>query len=264
MLSIDTFFSRFFMKKFSIFFVVCTLSLVLSEVYAYTNADVATANSLADANIIVDQRTNPAKYRLDDSISRQEVIGMTLKLKNVALPNNYTCKGYFTDATFGKAHADSWVCRAVELAADRGLITRDSATTRPSDKITKAEALALAWKGSGMDIAEHADEDGTFYDASNKIAEKWQENLLQTALEAGVITATRDASGGFVKLLWNHNSPATRKEVFAIIATLQVLKNAGNQTLYLNFSGEVQYKPTKTQVLSTDAAMIANLESKNF
>lgn len=115
-----------------------------------------------------------------------------------------------------------------------------------------------------MDIEVHEDEDGTFYDAGGKTAEKWQENLLQTALNAGVITATQDASGGFVKLLWNHNNPATRKEVFAIMATLQTLKNVGNQTLYLNFSGEVQYKPTKTQILTSDAALVANLESKNF
>jgi hypothetical protein len=252
------------MKKFSIFFVLCTLYFVLSEVHAYTSADVAIANSLANANIIVEQKINPDKYRLDESISRQEVIGMTLKLKNIALPSNYTCKGYFSDATFSKAHADSWVCRAVELAADRGIITRESATTRPGDKITKAEALALAWKWSGMDIKVYEYKDEKFYDASGKFAEKWQENLLQTALEAGVITATRDASGGFVKLLWNHNSPATRKEVFAIIATLQVLKNVGNQTPYLNFSGEVQYKPNKTQVLSSDATIVANLENKNF
>ena len=67
--------------------------------------------------------------------------------------------------------------RTVELAADRGLITRDSAKTRPSDKITKAEALALAWKGSGMSIENHDDEDGTFYDSNDKPAEKWQENV---------------------------------------------------------------------------------------
>lgn len=134
------------MKKLFLLFSLCSFLFSLNEVLAYTSADVAIANGLADANIIVDQRTNPDKYRLDDSISRQEVIGMTLKLKNVALPNNYTCKGYFTDATFSKSHPDSWVCRAVELAADRGLITRDNAKTRPSDTITKAEALALAWK----------------------------------------------------------------------------------------------------------------------
>lgn len=115
-----------------------------------------------------------------------------------------------------------------------------------------------------MDIEVHDDEDGTFYDSSGKPAEKWQENLLQTALEAGVITATRDASGGFVKLLWNHNNAATRKEVFAIMATLQTLKNASSQTLYLNFSGEVQYKPNKTQIISSDSTMINNLETKNF
>jgi hypothetical protein len=87
-----------------------------------------------------------------------------------------------------------------------------------------------------MNIDIHEDEDGTFYDSKNTAAEKWQENLLQTALEAGVITATQDASGGFLKLLWNHNSPATRKEVFAIMATLQTLRSVNSQTLYLNFS----------------------------
>ncbi|MCB9807273.1 hypothetical protein H6768_05345 [Candidatus Peribacteria bacterium] len=159
-------------------------SLIVFSSFAYTTTDIEIANSLADAGIIVDQRTNPVAYRLDDTITRQEVIGMTLKLKGVALPSNYTCKGYFTDAIFASSSPDAWVCRAVELAADRGLITRDSATTRPRDKITKAEALALAWKGSGMDIENHEDEDGTFYDANGKIAEKWQENLLQTALGA--------------------------------------------------------------------------------
>ena len=80
------------MKKIFLLFSFFFFLFSLNEVHAYTSADVAIANGLADANIIVDQRTNPDKYRLDDSISRQEVIGMTLKLKNVALPNNYTCK----------------------------------------------------------------------------------------------------------------------------------------------------------------------------
>jgi hypothetical protein len=80
------------MKKLLLSFVFCILYFVLSEAQAYTSADVELANSLADADIIVDQSMNPSAYRLDDSISRQEVIGMTLKLKNVALANNYTCK----------------------------------------------------------------------------------------------------------------------------------------------------------------------------
>lgn len=79
------------MKKL-LLFSLCSLLFALNEVSAYTSADVAIANGLADANIIVDQRINPDKYRLNESISRQEVIGMTLKLKNVALPSTYTCK----------------------------------------------------------------------------------------------------------------------------------------------------------------------------
>lgn len=115
-----------------------------------------------------------------------------------------------------------------------------------------------------MNIEAHEDEDGTFYTADGKAAEKWQENLLQTALDAGIITARQDISGGFLKLLWNHNDPATRQEVFAIMATLLTLKNTSAQTLYLNFSGEGLSQPTKTHIISTDSTMIANLENKNF
>ncbi len=74
---------------------------------------------LADADIIVSHKNNPDAYRIDSAVARQEVIGMTLKLRGVALPLNYDCQGYFSDATFSKDHTDSWVCRAVELAADR-------------------------------------------------------------------------------------------------------------------------------------------------
>jgi hypothetical protein len=83
---------------FGLFIVVS--SLVSAFSLAYTGADVDMANSLALSGIIVDQSANPTKYRLDDTITRQEVIGMTLKFQGILLPTNYTCKGYFTDAIF--------------------------------------------------------------------------------------------------------------------------------------------------------------------
>lgn len=115
-----------------------------------------------------------------------------------------------------------------------------------------------------MSIDEHPASEGSFFGSDGKPAEKWQENLLQTALASGVITPSRDTSSGVLKLLWKHNDPATRKEVFAIMETLQTIKKASEQTLYLNFSGEVQYKPTRMQIIESDEEMIQNLQSKNF
>lgn len=215
---------------------------------------------LADADIIVSHKNNPDEYRLDSAVARQEVIGMTLKVKGVALPLSYDCKGYFSDATFDKDHADAWVCRAVELAADRGLITQENKTTRPRDNITKAEALAMIWKGAGMDISVSDETDGTFYDANGTQAVEWQENLLQSARKMGIISPTQSGD----KWLWKHNTPATRKEVFAIIATFQTLKNAGKQIPYLTFSGEVQYTPGKTKLISSNPEIIKEIEARNF
>lgn len=147
------------------------------------------------------------------------------------------------------------------MAADRGLITKENTTTRPRDKITKAEALAMIWKGAGMDIKPSTTEDGTFYDANGVAAVEWQENLLQTARKDSIITPS---IGNEEKLLWKHNTPATRKEVFAIISTLLTIKNAGKQIPYLTFSGEAQYTPGKTKILSSDPAIVKDIKEKNF
>ncbi len=59
-------------------------------------------------------------------------------MKGVELPEGYTCKKYFSDVT-----QNDWVCRAVELAADHGIISRSNSTFRPKDFVTRAEALAM-------------------------------------------------------------------------------------------------------------------------
>lgn len=53
----------------------------LSVALAYTSSEVGNASVLANMNIIVDQYENPAAYRLDDTITRAEVIGIALKIK---------------------------------------------------------------------------------------------------------------------------------------------------------------------------------------
>ena len=62
------------MKKISLLLLFSSLIA-----WGYTQNDINHANYLAQGNIIVDQSGDPAKYRLDDSILRQEIIGMMMK-----------------------------------------------------------------------------------------------------------------------------------------------------------------------------------------
>jgi hypothetical protein len=74
---------------------------------------------------------------------------MALKVKGVTLPENYTCKKYFADAT-----KNDWICRAVELAADNGIISRSTKYANPGKSVTKSEALAMVMKAGGIVIQE--------------------------------------------------------------------------------------------------------------
>ncbi len=67
------------MKRFSLFFllVLFSLSTIAS---AYTDVDVANAQYLARQSIIRTQSVT-AQFRLDDTILRQEVIGIALKMR---------------------------------------------------------------------------------------------------------------------------------------------------------------------------------------
>ncbi len=112
--------------------------IALSSVMAWTPTDEKNANFLAGEGVIVDYTSSPKSYRLDDKILRQEIVAIALKMKWVELPKDYTCKKYFSDVT-----ANDWVCRAVEIAADNGIISRANTKFRPTDFVTRAEALAM-------------------------------------------------------------------------------------------------------------------------
>ena len=103
-----------------------------------TTRDENNANFLASQGIIVDQSSNPTSYRFGDKILRQEMVAIALKMKGIELPKDYVCKKYFADVT-----TSDWVCRAIEIAADNGIISRWNTTFRPKDSVTRAEALAM-------------------------------------------------------------------------------------------------------------------------
>ena len=123
------------MKKFQL---IVISSLILACGVFATVADENNANLLAQEGIIVDQSSNPTHYRFGDKILRQEIVAIALKMRGVELPQNYACKKYFSDVT-----ANGWVCRAVELAADNGIISKTNNKFRATDSVTRAEALAM-------------------------------------------------------------------------------------------------------------------------
>ena len=130
---------------------ICVIGLCLfGAVFADALTD---ARELAQKGIIVNQSasaqgtTNAMTplsntqesdlYRLNDLVSRQEVLGIALKLNGTTLPDSYICKDYFRDVV------EWWVCRAVEISADQGIVTRANATFRPQDTVTLAEWLGI-------------------------------------------------------------------------------------------------------------------------
>ena len=75
------------MKKLLIF-----LSLVPAlSLFAYTSEDIDNAELLAEAGIITHQE-DATGYRLDATISRQEVVGIALRLAGHTPPVDYVCK----------------------------------------------------------------------------------------------------------------------------------------------------------------------------
>lgn len=135
------------MKKIFLF-----LSLLLAlPILAQDSGGLSEARELSERGIIVDQSSTMAPspystssslavqeagmYRLSDALIRQEALGVAIKLKSIALPDAYFCRFYFLDTP------EWWVCRAAEIAADYGIVTRANATFRPYDTITLAEGL---------------------------------------------------------------------------------------------------------------------------
>lgn len=121
-------------------------SLLVTSIFAFGYNQTALDNTifLVEKGLVTRQ-SDPKNYRLDDYITRAELVGISLKLKWTQLPENYQCKKYFTDVT-----ANDWICRAVEMAADEGIISRTNKAFNPQRNITRSESLSIILKASGL------------------------------------------------------------------------------------------------------------------
>lgn len=195
---------------------LCLLSITIISL-AYNQTDVDNANYLAEKNIITAQST-VAGYRLDDTITRAEVVGIALKIKWIAFPENYQCKKYFSDTA-----KNDWICRAVEIGADIELVSRTNKKFRPQDKITRAEAFAIIYKSSWLSgLAEN-------YHFSTEEGEQWQKDLFYKIYNLGFTLpwTTKTEIGASVQYYWSPNRVATRADIFAFSSQI-LWKEANN------------------------------------
>ena len=216
------------------------------SVFGYSDTDVERANYLANNNIIRDKSSDVSQYRLDDKISRQEVIAIAMKLSGETAPEDYTCRGYFSDAKFAKKHPDAWVCAQVELAADKGVVSRENKKFRPKANITKAEALAMVMRGAGVLVTQdvkigHTDLPVTA-SYSSKVPQ-WQIDMIESAQANQVIDVyTNNAP----ETDFAPNALATRAQVFEFAANiLQNFGGASENRLRDNNNGTTTYTSAK-------------------
>lgn len=211
------------MKKFFFVLVFSSLLFSLNEVRAYTSSDASNATFLAEQGIIMSQ-SSTKWYRLDDTITRAEAIGIALKIKWITLPNNYTCKNYFIDAPYNPSN--NWICRAVELAKDNGIVSWENIKARPADPITRSEVLAMimhAALNNSLSIVPK------WYKFSTDTVE-WQQNIFYAAEDMITVTGTNyDYTTRPISVNYFPNRNATRAEVFSFAEG--ILNNTNSDSL---------------------------------
>jgi hypothetical protein len=194
------------MKKFVPLAILSVSFLAISSSFAYTSDELDGANFLAGNKYIVDYSTTPEKYRLDDSITRKEVMKIVANVAKADL-SKATCTGTFSDVK-----TDDWGCKYIEWGIDK-VITKNP-TFRPDANISKSEALKMIFKVKWI---ENTATGGT-----------WQENYVATAY----------AKGWFDTQWTDYTTPATRGWIFAsanrIINDIKVTKKVDDTDAVLN------------------------------
>jgi len=99
-------------------------------------------------------------------------------LQEADIPEDYRCRNYFDDVSTA---VSKWICRAVELAADEGLITKLNDIFRPQEDITRAEAFSILHEAAGKKVTE----DEQIYTLYDHDAVKWQSFLFNKLVHAG-------------------------------------------------------------------------------
>ena len=107
---------------------------------------------------------------------------LALKILNVYLPDNYNCRGIYTDVSATKPN--TWACKIIETATEKGLVTTTGTNFHPEEKLTLIETLSILMKAGNINVDEYS---GGEFDPT-------QTNVIGTAFRSGIIDASFDIS----------------------------------------------------------------------
>lgn len=151
----------------------------------YISDERAWAEFLAWKWIIETRNLEPSLYKLDQTISRKEMMKIISKVWKLDI-NQDSCKRIFSDVE------DDWGCKYIEVSLEEGYITWNE-KFRPNESITQSEALKLIFKAKNITKR---------YDTW-----AWQEDYISSAYYLSFI----DEKFSY------YNSQATRGWIFQVL-----------------------------------------------
>ncbi len=155
-----------------------------SHSFSYDASDIESADFLAQKGIIENWASSHENYKLDDTITRREMLKVMLLLSEKQVINS--CTGLFQDLW-----SQDWGCKYAETAVKEWFITQNS-YFRPDDSITQIEALKMIMQAQSIEK-----------DAGKS---DWREGYVSKAGELGLI---RD-------IYFNYDTIALRKNIFEV------------------------------------------------
>lgn len=173
---------------------IATIFLLPTYTYATSYSilnPLESANALAKKGIIVDRSNNPELYKLEQTIQRQAIMKIVMKVSNLEIPDSCTWE-------FNDVNTKDWPCKYIEAALKAWYITKNN-SFRPYDSVTKTEAMKLVLKSKGIQKIQQT---------SN-----WQADYMITAYEYGIIE----------NKYYDYNAPASRWWIFQI-ANASIIK----------------------------------------
>jgi len=181
---------------------VAGLAIVFSMVSPIAGVSAAftsleAANKLATLGVIVDQSSNPADYRLGDTLTRREHVKVAMNLAScqaVSVPD--TCNGSFSDMD-----SSDWGCKYAETALANGFVAAN-ATFGPGRDVSKAEALKMIMNATNVAQSDNA---------------VWQASYVEGAISAGVLSES----------FTDYDAAASRGWIFQVAAEAVDLCNGG-------------------------------------
>lgn len=106
------------------------------------------ANFIAQKWVIVEQSSN-SNYNVENTITRREMLKVMMNISGKTVSD--TCTGKFSDM-----NSADWGCKYAEAALSEWYIAAN-ATFRPSDSVTKIEALKMIMQAANIERDDNDD-----------------------------------------------------------------------------------------------------------